>query len=194
MPFYCRVLSLALDYPSEAQRRALAEAIRALATVASVEECKRFEKLALEGSVQDWAEQHTALFGSAGLFPLELCFHLTDNPFEQARRLGEIAGSYRAFGLDVPEGRRHDEVPLLLDFLGALELKADRAAAQGEMEKAAIASKAAAELVEGILAPGLQALLVKLRTANADGYFPPLLEACLEVVRARLGAPSATAQ
>lgn len=88
-----------------------------------------------EYSAHSLAEAHRTLFGhnlTPDCPPYETQFHET-HIFQQAQTLADIAGFYRAFGLDVAESahERADHLSVELEFMGYLCLKEWHALASG---------------------------------------------------------------
>ncbi len=122
------------------------------------------------------AEEHFRLFGPAPACPLELAFHLAENPFEQARIMAHIAGFYRAFGLDPEAGERPDNLSVVLSFLSFLTLKERNAAEKGLEEAGRVTAQAVADLVREFVSPGVAAFSGKLAALTSNAFYSALAE------------------
>lgn len=90
----------------------------------------------------EWAPAYGRLFGpnlTPDCPPYETEFRQT-HIFQQAQALADIAGFYKAFGLDVSENanERLDHLSVELEFMGYLCLKEGHALASGQEEGAEV--------------------------------------------------------
>ncbi len=117
--------------------------------------------------VGDLAGEHNRLFGSSGTCPLDLAHFWTDNPFQQAARLADLAGFYKAFGVEVEEGVRPDALPAVLELVSWLVFKRQYALDQGWSERADISSRALQTLLTGFVHPAFEGFERRLEEASA---------------------------
>lgn len=113
--------------------------------------------------------EHFRLFGPAPACPLDLAHHISPNPYHQPRRIADIAGFYKAFGVE--SAGRADHLPVVLEFMAYLEIKSAHAAKNGWDDKRLIADEAAASLRRDIVAEALGAFSRKLEQAGAAKFY-----------------------
>jgi nitrate reductase assembly molybdenum cofactor insertion protein NarJ len=142
---------------------------------------------------EDLRSSYHAWFGHAPACPLELAFHLSSNPFEQAKTMAQIQGFYRAFGVETIEGERPDGLAMLLSFASYMTVKRRHAALQGLSEAAEVTSKALRDFAGEFLIPGLAAFGVKARELGLGGFYKDLLVAAERAAACAFGAPTAAA-
>jgi TorA maturation chaperone TorD len=128
--------------------------------------------------------------------PYETEYHSTAEPFSRAQQLADIAGFYRAFGLDlsaaVPE--RPDHIALELEFMAFLIMKARMAPGVGQPNAAADQEQVCEEAQQGFfrehLAWWVPSFTAGLRRKAAGGVYAAvgeLLAALLPLERDRFG-------
>lgn len=106
-----------------------------------------FERLkSLPSSLEDLKRDHAAAFGhtvAKECPPYETCYG-SSHIFMQAQELADIAGFYRAWGLEVsPDAKeRLDHVSIELEFMGYLAFKEAHAIETGSADKAALCREA----------------------------------------------------
>lgn len=124
----------------------------------------------------DLEAEHFRLFGSAPACSLDLAHYMSENPFEQPKRLADLAGFYAAFGVECIE--RADSLPALLELAALLELKRANAEAKGWAEKAELSRSALAQL-GAALAPALRAFLRRLEGCRPPEFYARLARRCV---------------
>lgn len=67
--------------------------------------------------------EHSKLFGSNPLVPFDLTYYTGDNEFMRAKEMADISGFYKAFGLELTENQRVDNISICFEFLSFLLLK-----------------------------------------------------------------------
>lgn len=97
---------------------------------------------ALPSSPEDLQQEHAAAFGhtvAKECPPYETCYG-NSHVFMQTQELADIAGFYRAWGLEVSEAakERADHVSVELEFMAYLAVKEGYATGKGEPDKAAL--------------------------------------------------------
>lgn len=140
--------------------------------------------------VNDLAGEHNRLFGSSGTCPLDLAHFWTDNPFQQAARLADLAGFYKAFGVEVEEGFRPDALPAVLELLSWLVFKRQYAIDQGWSERADISSRALQALLAGFILPAFDGFERRLEEAVAwpiYGLLYQATKACVNEIQTEVG-------
>jgi TorA maturation chaperone TorD len=130
------------------------------------------------------AEEWEANFGVSGGLrcPLGETAHTAESPQEawlSGYRLADIAGFYKAFGVEVaPETDRPDQLAVELEFMHLLAVKEAVAEAQGEREDAALCREAAQKFLRDHL--GRWTGEVRARLADGQGAFYVLAATLLE--------------
>jgi TorA maturation chaperone TorD len=154
----------------------------------------------LAQSPQELTAQFLRVFGVSTCRecpPYETEYHPTDDPFFRSQQLADIAGFYRAFGVE-PSSRcreRCDFVGLELEFQALLLLKKRQAAAaapgDGAAEvRAAICQEARTAFFRDHLSWWLPSFAQALRRKAQQGLYEEvgrLLAALLPIERTRLG-------
>lgn len=173
-----RLVSAGFGYPDAAWRERFAgylDGARRSGAVAPAG-VARLEKALAGIGLEDLAAQHFRLFGPAPACPLELAFHSTRDASAQTRLVADLAGFYKAFGVE-PEGRA-DGLPTVLEFLAYLEIKRARAGEKGWTAREEIAREAAYRLRReaGLKAVGLFAR--RLAKAGAPDFYLQLAALC----------------
>jgi len=135
-------------------------------------------------SSADLAEDYFRLFGPAPACPQDLTLHLVENPFEQARQMADMAGFYRAFGVDPEPGERPDHLAVALSFVSFLFVKGKHAADQNRGEQRDVTAKALEDFVVQRLAPGVAAFAGKLAQVSPPPFYAALTDhLCREVFK-----------
>ncbi len=116
--------------------------------------------------------------------------------FMKAQQLADIAGFYRAFGLQVARGfhDRPDHVAAELEFMHVAVLQEARALARRQPEKAAVCHDAQARFLEDHLGRWLLSYAERLQVEDAEGFYAALSALTASFVAAeaaRLGAQPA---
>ncbi|MBI4386658.1 MAG: molecular chaperone TorD family protein [Elusimicrobia bacterium] len=174
-----RLLSAGFTYPDAAWRK------RFCALLTQAQEARvlpRPDLAALNKSFRDISPEqlegdYFRLFGSSGCCPLDLAHHLSPNPFEQSKRLADIGGFYKAFGVEVD--RRLDHLPAMLEFSAYLEIKRSYAETKGWEEREQIAKEAVLKFFGEILTPALEGFLKKLKTCSPPEFYMRLAKTAL---------------
>ncbi|MEK7232727.1 MAG: molecular chaperone TorD family protein [Elusimicrobiota bacterium] len=128
--------------------------------------------------------QHFRLFGPAPVCPLELAFHATKDPNGQAKKIADLAGFYKAFGVE--SEHRADGLPAVLEFLAYLEIKRVHAELNGWSEKRDIAADAAEKMRGELVFKTVGVIARKLSAAGAPEFYLQLAALC----RSLLGGKS----
>ena len=190
-----QLLSLAFDYPDED----VLEELRAyLADVSEHPIASELDlgspllelSLALEGSNPGTLRaEHNRLFAGRVVCTAHESEHAFD-PFSKSRQLADIAGFYRAFGLEVARDRRGlpDFIATELEFLGLLVRKEVYAEVQGWDDRAQLAERAVSAFLKdhlGRWVPSLCAAILE-HVADPDGFFAATARLCQRFVAAEL--------
>lgn len=173
-----RLVSAGFVYP-DAAGRARFKALLLAAGAAKAVSAAGLAKLetALDAlSPAELEAQHFRLFGPAPACPLELAFHTTKDPYGQAKKLADLAGFYKAFGVESQE--RADGLPAVLEFLAYLEVKRVHAELHGWTERRAIAAEASAALRGELVGRSLGVIARKLKAAGAPDFYLQLAALC----------------
>lgn len=95
----------------------------------------------------------------------------------QTQQMADIAGFYRAFGVDTQEtGDRADSLTAELEFMYMLCIKEAIAENESNSEAAAICRDAQAKFLREHLAVWLPRFVARLEQAGAEGYYPALAQ------------------
>jgi len=129
--------------------------------------------------------------------PYETEYHATAEPFFRAQQLADVAGFYRAFGLEPSRGQpeRPDHLALELEFMAFLLMKKRLApdASDGDNESAAggrVCSEAEAAFFRDHLAWWVPSFATGLRRRAVQGLYAAVgqaLAALMPAERARFG-------
>jgi TorA maturation chaperone TorD len=131
--------------------------------------------------------------------PYETEYHVPQEAFYQAQQLADVAGFYRAFGLEPgrENPQRPDYLPLELEFLALLLLKkrlAGTAPSQAQAESwAQVCAEAEKVFFRDHMAWWLPSFTLGLRRQAGGGFYAALgevLAAFLAVERTRFGLPA----
>lgn len=181
-----RLVSTGFGYPDAAWRArfdALFEAARASRAVPAAG-LNKLQKALSAVTPSELEGQHFRLFGPAPACPLELAFHATKDHSGQAKTLADLAGFYKAFGVESEE--RADGLPAVLEFLAYLEIKRVHAEINGWSEKRDIAADASEKLRGEVVFKAVCAVTRKLQAAGAPEFYLQLAALC----RSLLGGKS----
>ena len=173
-----RLLSAGFCYPDAAWRERFEALLRAARQSRAVPEegLTRLEKNFHAMTCDELEAAHFRLFGSAPTCPLELAFHMTKEPYGQAKKIADLAGFYKAFGVEAQE--RGDALPTVLEFLAYLEVKRVHAELKGWSEQRDIAADAALKLRRDVISKPFSVFYRKLRAANAPIFYLRLAALC----------------
>lgn len=129
--------------------------------------------------------------------PYETEYHTVEDTFFRSQQMADVAGFYRAFGLDVGRGLRErpDHIALELEFLALLLLKKRLAVVAGGgdtavVEQAAVCDAARASFFRDHLSWWAPSFAVALRRKAEKGLYAAvgeLLAAFVPIERTRLG-------
>ena len=127
---------------------------------------------------REWQERYDVLFGHAvrGACPAYEMEYGRNEIIRQASDLADLAGFYRAFGLEIAGDKngRPDHIATESEFMSALCAKEAHAHAQGEKEHADICLDAERTFLRDHLARWLPAFARHVEDADADGFFGAL--------------------
>lgn len=116
--------------------------------------------------------------------------------FRKSHTMADLAGLYRAFGVETAAGdRRVDHLPVQIEFAGLLLYKEALALERGDEEKAEVCSKARAKLIHEHLAIWVPAFSEAVSKKNAGNYFEAIvrrLAAFIAWDASLLGVPKPT--
>lgn len=146
----------------------------------------------LEGPAEEWRAEYYRVFGllpARECQPYETEYHTTEEPFFRAQQMADVAGFYRAFGLEpshhAPE--RPDYLPLELEFMAFLFLKQRLAM---RPEERVVCEEAQGAFFRDHLSWWLPSFTVGLRRRAGNGPYAALagvLAAFMPLERARFG-------
>ncbi len=151
---------------------------------------------------RDAVAEHARVFGFAGsreCSPYETEYHPNEEVFFRSQQMADIAGFYRAFGLNVSPARheRVDHVALELEFAAFLLIKKRLARCNlgddRDGELPGIVQEARRNFVRDHLSWWAPSFCVALRRKSDGGFYAAVggvLAALLPVERHRLGLPA----
>jgi TorA maturation chaperone TorD len=153
---------------------------------------------ALPGSVDELADEHRRVFGlvyTGECSPYETEYHRSGEAFFAAQQMADVAGFYRAFGLEMSASLadRPDHVALELEFVAFLLLKRRLAHPDGEpegAERVAVCDEALQAFFRDHLSWWLPSFATALRRRAGSGFYAgagQALAALLPLERARFG-------
>lgn len=132
--------------------------------------------------------------------PYETEYHPTEEAFQRSQQLADIAGYYRAFGLDPSEQRpeRHDHVTLELEFMAFILTKKRLAATDPEAvdeaaERVFVCDQAERSFMKDHLSWWLPAFATGLMHKSGSGIYyeiARILAALVPAERYRLNIPA----
>lgn len=181
-----RLVSIGFCYPDAAWRARFATLLNAARDrhVVPAAGLDKLEKALNAAPPSELEAQHFRLFGPAPACPLELAFHSTKDPNGQAKKIADLAGFYKAFGVESTE--RADGLPAVLEFLAYLEIKRVHAELRGWSEKRDIAVSASAKMRGELVFKAVCVIARKLKLAGAPEFYLQLAALC----RSLLGGAS----
>jgi putative dimethyl sulfoxide reductase chaperone len=125
--------------------------------------------------LRELQQRYDSLFGHAvrGACPAYEMEYGRNEIIRQASDLADLAGFYRAFGLEIANDAngRPDHIAAECEFMSALCLKEAHARSQGDNENADICFDAERTFLRDHLARWLPALMHQVGEADADGLF-----------------------
>lgn len=127
-------------------------------------------------------EEHFRLFGPNPIVYLDLAFYFSDNPFEQSKKMADMAGFLLAFGVNIEDGNRVDNLSVCLDFLSYLHLKWLNAEEKGLSEQGEMTQKAIRSYVQDFLVCGVRSFHQKLAERSQSNFYKLLGRIALESV------------
>lgn len=181
-----RLVSAGFCYPDAAWRDRFATLLNAARDCRAVPVggLDKLEKALNASSPSELEAQHFRLFGPAPACPLELAFHATKDPNGQSKKIADLAGFYKAFGVESQE--RADGLPAVLEFLAYLEIKRVHAELNGWSEKRDIAADASSKMRGELVFKTVGVIARKLKLAGAPEFYLQLVALC----RSLLGGAS----
>ncbi|MFZ5817532.1 MAG: TorD/DmsD family molecular chaperone [Bacillota bacterium] len=163
------VAGLLLELRGDGLLRALRASLPAEAA-GMAERCQA----ALDGPGDREAEYNGLFGGQAVPCPLYETEYTGAHVWMQTQQMADIAGFYRAFGVDTP-GERPDGLAAELEFMGLLCLKEAVAQAEGLYEEAALCADAQTKFLTEHLGRWLPKVVERVERLGAEGYYPELL-------------------
>jgi putative dimethyl sulfoxide reductase chaperone len=195
-----QLLSLAFAYPDEEGLDELRSYVTDVSEHAIADEdglrapLEALGRALRRSDTDEPAGEHNRLFAGEVVCSAHETEYAFD-PFAKSRQLADIAGFYRAFGLEVSSDRRGlpDHLATELEFLSLLVRKQVYAAAQGWVEQRDVAGSAVASFLADHLGRWAPVLCEQVRAEGRDaqGFYAAaagLLEGFLRRELARAGA------
>lgn len=171
-----KIISAAFLYPDENWRRAMNE-------LAKEGIAQKVFSLAKEIPLELLASEHALLFGSNPACSSDLAEHMSEQPFNKAQKMAEMAGFYRAFGLEVKDGARPDNISACFEFLSYMYQKKIYAQDKGHSrDKMEILDKALADFTNEFITPTCPKFFAKLAKATSNKYYRALAKYSSEFV------------
>ncbi len=116
-------------------------------------------------------EEHFRLFGPDPVCHLDIAHWAQGDVFMQSRKMAEMAGFYRAFGLDMNEGLRVDNLSVAFEFLSYLCLKILHAENMDADNHIETTEKAMNSFRDGFVLPGLDKFVQSVRDNSKTGFY-----------------------
>ncbi|GEM_PF-4102609 len=184
-----KLVSVGFLYPDEEWQKRMSGLIREFYQMENHSHTLDFEnnitginKILLSFSVdkkvlEELQAEHFRLFGPDPLCPLEIS-HWTkgSNIFMQPRQMAEMAGFYKAFGLDMSENLEVDNLSVAFEFLSYLCLKLLNALNKCDDDNAEITEKAIDSFRIEFVLPGLKNFVESIKTNSKTGFYKELGE------------------
>lgn len=133
-------------------------------------------------NLKNLQQEHYRLFGPNPLVPLDLAHYLSENPFEQSKKMADMAGFYRAFGVDCQSGNRVDNISVLFEFLSYLHLKRLNARQKKLKDQEEISENAIRSFVRDFLLEGIGAFQKRLSVNSGQNFYNLLGKIALKSV------------
>jgi TorA maturation chaperone TorD len=173
-----RFLSLAFTHPSEtdfASLLAAEPATRVAATLVGPSIASAFEAVAEEFAtltLSDLAGQHRHIFtlSASPDCPLNECAYSAKHVYQEVQALADLAGFYRAFGVE-PKQIRPDELSAELEFCYLLSLKDGIAREHSQSEQAQVCRKALRHFVRDHVARWGENIGLRLQVLYPDSAY-----------------------
>lgn len=125
---------------------------------------------------EELKSEHFRLFGPDPLCPLDITYYLSDDIFMQTKLMADIAGFYRAFGLETKENLKVDHLSICFEFLSYLCLKQLYAFEKGYEEKLKITEDAFHSFFDEFIKPALPKFLTLLREHSRAKFYKGLAD------------------
>ncbi|MBI3008538.1 MAG: molecular chaperone TorD family protein [Candidatus Omnitrophica bacterium] len=116
-------------------------------------------------------EEHFRLFGPDPVCHLDIAHWAQGDVFMQSRKMAEMAGFYRAFGLDMNEGLKVDNLSVAFEFLSYLCLKILHAENMGADNHIETTEKAMNSFRDEFVLPGLDKFVQSVRDNSKTGFY-----------------------
>ena len=98
--------------------------------------------------------------------------------FQQTQALADIAGFYKAFGLEISDEcrERFDNIAVELEFMAFMAHKEAYALTSGEEEQASVCQDAERKFLSNHLGRWVGQFAMRLNEKTSDGFYPDLVE------------------
>lgn len=126
--------------------------------------------------------EYVRLFGTKGLVPLEITRYVSNDEFVQARKMADIAGFYRAWGLEMGPGERPDNLSAVFDYLSFMHLKEENAKTKGHLDKMDMIQKAKDSFLSEHFLPSIDKFVKCLKANAKNSFYKELAELIGELV------------
>ena len=145
---------------------------------------------AIRGPAEEVRREHSRVFGFTPpreCPPFETDFHANAEPFFHSQQMADVAGFYRAFGLNPPPGRP-DHIVLELEFMAFLQMKKrllrDDTESPNIADALEVCAKAEIDFFRDHLTWWLPAFATGLQKRAGHGYYADLGRALAAFVAA----------
>ncbi|MBI2069601.1 MAG: molecular chaperone TorD family protein [Elusimicrobia bacterium] len=187
-----RLISVGFLYPDEAWGKRFENLFKKAADCCAAAGKKRraqLEKLrdSFAGTSREiLAGDFHRLFGSGGSVSLDATVYLTENPFDQAKKAADLAGFYKAFGVEAASGNRPDSLPALFELVSYLHVKAVYAGRHRWKEKEKVTRDAIRSLTTEFLKPAVEGFVKRLGESQPGEFYLQLANLSREVVHEKI--------
>ena len=179
-----KLVSVGFLYPDDAWQKRMLGLIEELDKIGDSSEATEFFKtikddfakihgffLSSSNVLEELQEEHFRLFGPDPVCHLDIAHWAQGDVFMQSRKMAEMAGFYRAFGLDMNEGLRVDNLSVAFEFLSYLCLKILHAENVGADNHLETTEKAMNSFRDEFVLPGLDRFVQSIKTNSRTGFY-----------------------
>jgi nitrate reductase assembly molybdenum cofactor insertion protein NarJ len=133
-------------------------------------------------SLEELQVEYIRLFGSDPLCSPDITHWTSGQAFMQSRRMADMAGFYRAFGLDIESGLKVDNLSVVFEFLSFLCLKILHALEKDKGEKVEITENALNSFRTEFVLPALGDFVKSIKDHSGTGFYEVVGELAEKVI------------
>ena len=170
-----KLVSVGFLYPEKLWKERMSALIEEFNQADSSIEPKEIKDISVflskDDSLEELQREHFRLFGPDPLCPLEITHWTKNGVFMQSRQMADIAGFYRAFGLDIDEGVRVDNFSVAFEFLSYLSIKTLHASEEGNDNHIKITESAMDKFRNEFVLPALKRFIKSVKTNSKARFY-----------------------